>query len=266
MKRIPYFLITTLLFACISMMGANVKVLKLQPQGVDFDLQGMYVTVKVQLQLSNVGDEECGCLVLMNNGKWNDQNLTFESLIDKVETMCAGDTLLNATKGPVTATFPMEVPIEREYMTGKDSALYFKAYIVDVKQQRIIAQGQMVRYVPDQQAMKQQMIKSAANIAGGMLGAIFGAGSGSSSKKDDVCPDCKGDGKCATCRGTKIDTGQLCTRCSVEGNCLKCGGTGHVGKNFMQMLVTPDDSEKQQKNTKKEQNSTGNPLLDLFGF
>jgi hypothetical protein len=34
----------------------------------------------------------------------------------------------------------------------------------------------------------------------------------------------------------------------------------------MQMLVMPDDSEKQQKNTKKEQNSTGNPLLDLFGF
>lgn len=244
-----------MLLSSMTMMGANVKVLKTQPQAVDFDLMGMYVTVAVQLQLSGIGKEECACVVLMNNDKWNDQNITFQRLVERIESMCVGDTLLNAVKGPATTTLPVIVPIEKQYLTGKDSALYLKAYVVDVKRQNVIAQGQTVRYVPDRQATSNQMIHKAAGIAGKMFGAISGLTNGFSSALDE-CPDCHGLGTCYYCRDKQSDPDFYCVNCNGKGRCVKCNGTGHYKK---------EDKSGDEKKSKSKQ-TTGGSLLDLFGF
>jgi hypothetical protein len=79
MKKIIAFMMVTLLTAGMCLAG-NVKVLKTEYAGVDIDEDGPYVTINVQLQASNVKQEECSCIALLNNSKWNAENMTIAKL------------------------------------------------------------------------------------------------------------------------------------------------------------------------------------------
>ena len=90
--------IALFLLACMAIGAAEVKVLKTTPGELSFDMQGMYANVELQLQVSNVGEEVCVCVMLLNNGKWKDDGMTMQRLVDMAEGMCFGDAPIDDSK------------------------------------------------------------------------------------------------------------------------------------------------------------------------
>lgn len=262
--------IALFLLACMAVGAAEVKVLKTTPGELSSDMQGMYANVELQLQVSNVGEEECVCVMLLNNGKWKDDGMTMQRLVDMAEGMCFGDAPIDATNGTTTVTLPVVIPIEKQYMTGNDSALYVKAYIMNVRQKTIVTQGQMVKFVPDRNAMKQQMMQAASGFALDIVGNMLSSsGSKALPEGTKTCPKCQGDGICHKCR--RIPEEMKNCSCSY-GTCMECGGKGYVNKDMFELMLESDgdDSKKQQNGKKgkvKEKDApAGSSLLDFFGF
>mgnify|MGYP007101837488 CR=1 FL=1 len=257
-------LVLSLLTALLALTGqaGNVKIVNTQPAGVDFDFNGMTVAVDVQLQMSNIGTDECGLLVLVKNERWNDANLTFKQLGDLCEKMCVGDAELDGAGTSTTTSVPIVVPIERQFMTGKTDTMYMKAYVVNIKQKTIMAKGELVKYHPDTEQTRQQMVGKATNIAAGIAGSLMSSmSSGGRSIPDGykACSSCSGTGKCSSCGGRGND----CSSCN-HGECRTCNGKGYVGKDMMELMMEDDKKGSQNNAGKSQQNSSNNPLDDLF--
>ena len=270
MKKL-LFLFTAILFVTTVWAG-KAKVVKTEPTGIDFDLQDMYVTVNVKLQAANIAEDQCGLIVLMNNARWNDTNLSFQKFVELCKKTCFGDADLEAVGAVTTSNIPIVIPIERNLMTGKSETLYLKAYVVDADNEAIIAQGELVEYTPDKEALRQQMIQRSANIAGSLMGAIMSAGgSGGDGSVPDGCKQCSscgGSGKCRQCMGKGVAYDEKCSWCH-DGTCLSCHGKGYVGKDMLELMMEDDKKApkgKGKQRTTQEDEGMGGLLEGILGW
>ena len=124
----------------------KVKVLKTEYAGMDIDQDGAYVTVNVQMQVSNIKKEEVACFALLNNSKWDGENMTVKELDELGETMCGADVDLTPVTGTKTITVPIDVFLNAQRLTGKENSFYFKTFVVDLKKEAIIAQSPKSRW------------------------------------------------------------------------------------------------------------------------
>lgn len=222
MKKMIAFMMMTLLTAGMCLAG-TVKVLKTEYAGVDIDEDGPYVTINVQLQVSNVKQEECSCIALLNNSKWNGENMTIAKLANLSQTMCEGDTDLDPVTGTKTITVPVYVPLDATLLTGTEKTFFLKSYVVDMNKKAIIAQGTMINFVPnpkESMAKKQQDINSQVmKMATKNLGHKKGGQTKGDTKKVTVsCPECSGSGK--TYR-YDLNRYVSCDRCDGDGKITK---------------------------------------------
>lgn len=217
MKR-NAILTVILLFATMCMAG-NVKVLNTEYAGVDIDEEGPYVTINVKMQVSNVKKDECVCVALLNNSMWDGDNMTMGDLIGLTKLMCEGEMELDPVTGTKTITVPVDVPLEAKLLTGNEKQFYLKTFVVDLKKEAIIGQGNMIKFVPnpkESMAKKQQAINAEVmRMATQNLG---------SNKKGSTGQTTTVEVNCSLCGGTG--------RVYGYGNprCYKCDGTGKVTK------------------------------------
>lgn len=263
--RIKVVIMMTMLSIGMGLAG-NVKVVKTEYTGADFDFSGAYVTVNVKLQASNVAEGECGCFVLLKNERWDGENMTISKLSKLCDALCVGDAELEPVAASKTVDVPINIMLEQNRMTGNDTVLYMKTFVVDFNKKAIIAQGEMIRFNPDTQETRAQMIGKAAEIAGGLFGALLSSGS------DKNIPD--GYKKCEACEGKGYERG-------TSYKCEECNGKGYVEKDFwdygeerLNKSISDDydklksnGNNKNDKKSKEEQeDGLGNILDDLFGF
>lgn len=264
--RIKVVIMMTMLSIGMGLAG-NVKIVKTEYTGADFDFSGAYVTVNVKLQASNVAEGECGCFVLLKNERWDGENMTISKLSKLCDALCVGDAELEPVAASKTVDVPISIMLEQSRMTGNDTVLYMKTFVVDFNKKAIIAQGEMIRFNPDTQETRAQMIGKAAEIAGGLFGALLSSGS------DKNIPD--GYKKCEACEGKGYERG-------TSYKCEECNGKGYVEKDFWDYgeerlhKSISDDYDKlksngnNNKNVKKSKNEEedgfGNILDDLFGY
>lgn len=191
----------------------NVKVLKTEYAGMDVDEEGPYITVNVKMQVSNVKKEQIACFALLNNGKWDGDNMSIEELVSLTEMMCEGEIELDPVTGTKTVTVPVDVVLDPKLLTGSEKSFYLKTFVVDLKKEAIIGQGAMINFVPNpkesmakkQQAINAEVIKRATKNLGSN-----NKGSGKTTKVEVTCSLCGGTGKvqgygspvCFECNGT----------------------------------------------------------------
>lgn len=270
MKKIVVTMMVAMMTTGFSLAG-NVKVLKTEYMGADFNFQGAYVTVNVKLQASNVGSEECACFVLLKNGKWDGADMTIPKLSKLCKQMCVGEAELNPVSGAKTLDVPIAIALEREHMTGQDTSFYMKTFVVDFNKKAIIAQGEMIKFNPNTQEARDQMYSRAGEMAGSILGALFSGAGGSSNIPD-------GYKKCNECDGKGVywlkDSDGLNDR---QVNCRECRGKGYVEKDIWdmgeeQLHKTVKEGAKQVKGQQKKKQQSEDEddgaggLFDLFGF
>ena len=195
----------------------NVKVLKTEYAGMDVDEEGPYITVNVKMQVSNVKKEQITCFALLNNGKWDGDNMTIEELVSLTEMMCEGEIELDPVTGTKTVTVPVDVVLDPKLLTGSEKSFYLKTFVVDLKKEAIIGQGAMINFVPNpkesmakkQQAINAEVIRRATQG----MGPNKGSSSSGEAKTETVkvnCSLCGGTGKvqgygspvCYECNGT----------------------------------------------------------------
>lgn len=197
--------------------ASSVKVLKTEYAGMDIDQDGAYVTVNVQMQVSNIKKEEVACFALLNNSKWDGENMTVEELDELGEIMCGADVDLTPVTGTKTITMPIDVFLNAKRLTGKEKTFYLKTFVVDLKKEAIIAQSPMISFVPNpkesmakkQQAINAEVIKGATRNLGPQKG---GQASGQTKQVKVSCSSCAGSGY--VLRGKDYVT------------CSECGGSG----------------------------------------
>ena len=107
---------TALLMSGLSWAG-NVKIVKTEYTGADFDFSGAYVTVNVKLQASNVAEGECGCFVLLKNERWDGENMTINKLSKLCDALCVGDAELEPVATSKIIDVPIDIMLERNRMT-----------------------------------------------------------------------------------------------------------------------------------------------------
>lgn len=202
----------------------NVKVLKTEYAGMDVDEEGPYITVNVKMQVSNVKKEQIACFALLNNGKWDAENMTIAKLANLSQTMCEGDTDLDPVTGTKTITVPVYVPLDATLLTGTEKTFFLKTYVVDMNKKAIIAQGAMINFAPnpkESMAKKQQDINSQVmKMATKNLGPQKGGQTKGETKKVTVsCPECSGSGKTF-----RYDLNRYV-------DCNRCDGDGKITKN-----------------------------------
>ena len=204
--------------------ASSVKVLKTEYAGMDIDQDGAYVTVNVQMQVSNIKKEEVACFALLNNSKWDGENMTVEELDELGEVMCGADVDLTPVTGTKTITVPIDVFLNAQRLTGKENSFYFKTFVVDLKKEAIITQSPMINFVPNpkesmakkQQAINAEVIKGATRNLGPKKG---GQTQGETKKVTVSCPQCSGSGKTF-----RYDLNR-------QVDCDRCGGDGKITKN-----------------------------------
>ena len=195
----------------------NVKVLKTEYAGMDVDEEGPYITVNVKMQVSNVKKEQIACFALLNNGKWDGDNMTIEELVSLTEMMCEGEIELDPVTGTKTVTVPVDVVLDPKLLTGSEKSFYLKTFVVDLKKEAIIGQGAMINFVPNpkesmakkQQAINAEVIKGTTRNLGPKKG---GQASGQTKQVKVSCSSCAGSGY--------VLRGKDYVRCS------ECGGSG----------------------------------------
>lgn len=255
MMKTIVLLFTVMLSANISWAG-NVKVLKTEYTGADFNLNGAYVTVNVQLLASNVATEECACFVLVKNGLWDGKDMTITKLSKLCKTMCVGEAELEPVSVSKTLDIPIAIPLEREYMTGQDTVLYMKTFVVDFNKKAIVAQGEMIRFNPDTQETREQIYSRAGQIAGSLFGGLL-----SNSRSDDssykTCPSCQG-------RGYIQNPDHLCSRCDGKGKVFKDIWDRGMDEYRESQKKQGSKNKKQQK--EKEDSDIYGLFDSLFGF
>lgn len=207
----------------------NVKVLKTEYAGMDVDEEGPYITVNVKMQVSNVKKEQIACFALLNNGKWDGDNMTIEELVSLTEMMCEGEIELDPVTGTKTVTVPVDVVLDPKLLTGSEKSFYLKTFVVDLKKEAIIGQGAMINFVPNpkesmakkQQAINAEVIKRATKNLGSN-----NKGSGKTTKVEVTCSLCGGTGKvqgygspvCYECNGTGKKTKTRVKKAAGEQN------------------------------------------------
>ena len=228
MRRL--FFISLVMMSC-QLFAGNVKIIKTEAQSIQCDLEGMYVLANVQIQLTDIDEGECACFLFMNNGKWEHSNLTPMDLSELSEKICVGNSFLPETHSSSIEDIEIEVPFAKEYLTGNDSAFYLKAYVVSKKTKSIVAEGEMIRYMPDMATTRSEMMESALDFATSIFGAILGAGGSGDSKQipegSTQCFKCGGSGQCQTCNGSGWVGDDHCPTCHCTKECQVCGGKGY---------------------------------------
>ena len=225
MKKITALMMVALMAAGMCLAG-NVKVLKTEYAGMDVDQDGPYVTVNMKMQVSNVKKEEIACFALLNNGKWDGDNMTIEELVSLTEMMCEGEIELDPVTGTKTITVPVDVVLDPKLLTGKEKSFYLKAFVVDLKKEAIIAQSPMINFVPNpkesmtkkQQSINSQVMKMATKNLGPKKGGQSGQTKGETKKVTVSCPECSGSGKTF-----RYDLNR-------QVDCDRCGGDGKITK------------------------------------
>jgi hypothetical protein len=268
MKKLVVSLVAAMLTIGTCLAG-NVKVLKTEYTGADYNLSGPLVTVNVKLQASNVASEECACFVLLKNDKWDDSNMTIPKLSKLCKQMCVGEAELSPVSSTKTIDVPIEIALERQHMTGKDTLFYMKTFVVDFTKEAIIAQGEMIKFSPNTEEARNQMYSRAGEMAGSLLGALFsGAGGGGSNIPEGYkkCNECDGKGVYWLRNSDGTNDRQV--------NCRECRGKGYVEKDIWDMgedrlNKSISNDAKQMKGNKKQQQTEDDDaggLFDLFGF
>ena len=222
MKKITVLMMVALMAAGMCLAG-NVKVLKTEYAGMDVAEEGPYVTINVKMQVSNVKKEQIACFALLNNGKWDGDNMTIEELVSLTEMMCEGEIELDPVTGTKTVTVPVDVVLDPKLLTGSEKSFYLKTFVVDLKKEAIIGQGAMINFVPnpkESMAKKQQDINSQVmKMATKNLGPKKGGQTKGDTKKVTVsCPKCSGSGK--TYR-YDLNRYVSCDRCDGDGKITK---------------------------------------------
>lgn len=218
MKKLMLFLWAILMTGVCQ--AGPVKVLKTEYAGLDIDQDGAYVTVNVKLQVTNIGEEQCSCVALLNNRFWDGDNMTIDELAELSQMICEGDVDLNAVSGSKIVTVQIDVPLDANSLTGDGKTFYLKAFVVDFDKNAVVAEGQMINFVPNpqdamakkQQDINQQVIKMATQNMGPSQGD-------STSKTTQVkvsCSVCGGTGKSWDVNG--------------QITCRYCDGKGYTTK------------------------------------
>lgn len=268
MKKIVFLLMIVL--SANAGWAGNVKVMKTKYAGADYDLMsGPYMTVNVRLLASHVAPEECACFVLVNNNRWDGENLTISKLSKLTKTMCFGEAELEAVPATKILEIPMSIILDQKRLTGRDTIFYMKTVVVDFTKKDIIAQSDMIRFNIDAQRTSEKMLESVGSVAGGLLGGFFGNGGGSS-RGVKTCTSCGGTGVCHICKGTGVFYGK-CSTCGGNKYCIQCGGSGEESKDLLELMQeSREDNQTKGKGQKKQQQSEddgfGSLLEDLFGF
>lgn len=224
------FLISLVMISC-QLIAGNVKIVKTGVQSVNYDLEGMYVSANVQVELADVKEGECACFIFMNNGHWKDSNLSLDELSELCQKICVGHAFIPETHSSSTQEIEIEIPFAKEYLSGTDSVLYLKAYVVSGKTKSIIAEGDLIKYTPDVSAIRSDMMESAFGIASSIFGAILGAGAsggrGQIPEGHEACSRCRGTGECQACNGSGWVGDDHCPTCYGTKECQLCGGKGY---------------------------------------
>ena len=234
MGRFVFLMLSVI--AAISQAG-NVKVLQTSPVGMDYDMEGLLVNVKLKLQMTNVGKEECAVILLMNNEKWNDEGISNEEFVDLSDQLCYADEML-PSKANGQHECELAIPIDRNSLTGAEGTFYIKAYIANIKTKQIVAKGEMVKYTPDTEALREEMIGQSLDFATSLFGNIISGSFNSKDEKKEVpegcikCRRCDQTGVCPACDGRRVVDDEKCDACNGTAKCHDCDGRGYIRSFF----------------------------------
>lgn len=230
MNRI-FLIITICLFEAYISLAGEVRVLQTEAVDITFDWNSnLYVQMNVKLQVANTSSEECAVIMVMDNLRWP-ETITINQLVDLIDTRCYEEAFVPIVNGRGQRTVEIVIPLEQKKLSGKGATLYAKAYVFNLKTEKIVSQGTMIEFTPNYEAIREEMMNAALGVAGSLLEGLFGGGGGS--KKDlpknaETCYRCDGTGECQACNGTGGNYDATCSACHGSGRCSKCDGTGYT--------------------------------------
>lgn len=156
--------------------AGNVKVLSTNAVNVDYDMQSnLYVLMDVKIETANIGREECGVMMIMDNRNWAN-NMNFEKFLDLMDIRCYGEAYLPVIGATTTRrTVRVTVPLETKKLTGEGETFYAKVYVYNTKLNKCVGEGVPVKFDIDFNAVKERMMKDAVDIVGGaiLLGGLI---------------------------------------------------------------------------------------------
>lgn len=250
-----------ILSASVGLAG-NVKVMKTKYVGADYDvMSGPFMTVNVKLFASHVAAGECACFVLVNNERWNGEDMTISKLSKLAKTMCIGEAEVETVAASKIVEIPMSIPLDQKRLTGNDTVFYMKTVVVDFTKEDIIAQSDMISFNIDAQRTSEQMLGSVGSVGIGLFGALMG----SDPDKDEnykTCGECQGSGYIR-------NPDDLCTRCEGKGKVYKDlwdRGMDEYRESQKKNAQKQKGNGRSQKQQQSDDEGFGDLFDGLFGF
>ena len=161
-----------LLVANLSFAG-NVKVIDTEVVDVTYDMNSnLYVQMNVRIEMANIGKEECGVMMIMDNQRWPGR-MTFEEFANLINSRCYGEAFLPVTGAARTRrTIRVTVPLDANKLTGEGETFYAKTFVFNLKSESCVGEGEPIQFEINFNAIKQRMVNDAVDIVGGAL--LFG--------------------------------------------------------------------------------------------
>lgn len=135
--------------------GVNgAAILEIDPNSAGIYLSGVAIEATVTIQLPSTGSKEYACLALMSNYKWNVKSL--DDILTLGNDLCYGEQMITSTRSQQKVT--VSIPLEQSGFKGDEKNVYVQAYLVDVKNKKILAQGDFVKV--DEEKIRQSVQNS----------------------------------------------------------------------------------------------------------
>ena len=170
MKRIKVLAVMfCLMIANVSYAG-NAKVLSTNAVDVTYDMQSnLYVVMDVKIEIGNVGKDECGVMMILDNQALANP-MSFDKFLDLINYCCYGEAIIPLTRSTAARrTIRVTIPLEEKKLTGDGETFYAKAFIYNTKLKRCVGEGVPVQFDVNFNEIKKRMMNDAVDIVGGAL-------------------------------------------------------------------------------------------------
>ena len=239
MKKCFAFLL--MLSGCLTVFAQHATIDKIETMGymTEFDDMGyptgVNVVAKVTLTYDQIGKDQAGCIILVNNQKLPQIN-TGNDLLANAQTLSYGSADVPGSTVKKTAELEISLPMD-DRLSGQEKLLYAQAFVLfDENNPKLLAKSNVVNINPRSlKSMQGEMDTEEATenmkrkLIGGVLGDMVRNPSAIDENGYKICSACHGNGTIrddSYNHAEERESGR--PRTITTTTCEYCGGAGKV--------------------------------------